>query len=345
MNNEEMREKVSNILGVRYVVVDRHFVTQPGVAFSFQEVEENTPENIKRMYKERLSSGDIYDYTYAKTTGFLRRKKGYFKEYSVADTDNKNSVVNLFGFGSLIFFLVAALITVGVGAIYMSFRYTSQYLQEYLDKYSAMILSFTMAVFATSAFEVAVILWQHHKARAMPSILLALWFCVTVFSMNSTMAVNYNGYRIMKQQSLEAKSEENSGRLLLPVIDEQINTVARQIDVMEQSINNYIGTEGYSEWRASVMRKELEELVSKRDVLVVEKKEILSKTPEAAIIEDTTERTYFDSVAEITNMKPETFSFILNAFPAIFIDLIAPFSFAAALMLLGDKKKKGVHNA
>ena len=345
MHNKEMREKVSNILGVRYVVVDRHFVTQSGVAFSFQEVEENTPENIKRIYKERLSSGDIYDYTYAKTTGFLRRKKGYFKDTEVNETGNKNSVVNVFGFGSLIFFLVAALITVGVGAIYMSFQYTSQYLQEYLDKYSAMILSFTMAVFATSAFEVALILWQHHKVRAMPIILLALWFCVTVFSMNSTMAINYNGYRTMKQQSLEAKSEENSGRLLLPVIDEQINTVARQIDVMEQSINNYIETEGYSEWRASVMRKELEGLVSKRDTLVVEKKEILSKTPEAAIVEDTTERTYFDSVAEITNMKPETFSFILNAFPAIFIDMIAPFSFAAALMLLGNKKKKGVHNA
>ena len=99
MHNKEMREKVSNILGVRYVVVDRHFVTQSGVAFSFQEVEENTPENIKRIYKERLSSGDIYDYTYAKTTGFLRRKKGYFKDTEVNETGNKNSVVNVFEIG------------------------------------------------------------------------------------------------------------------------------------------------------------------------------------------------------------------------------------------------------
>ena len=339
MNNAELREKVSRILGLKYVVADKHFVTETGVAFSFAEVEINPPEEIKKLYKDRLSKNDIFDYNYAKTTGFLRRKRGYFQKEEIYEDDN--SIASMIGFGAFKFFLVIALVTVGLGTIYMSFKITSEYLQGYLDPKGSKILSFTMIVFATSAFEVAVILYQQKISKAMPVLLMILWFCVTVFSMNSTMAVNFNGYQTMKQQSMESRSKENSGRLLLPVIQEQILSIEGQIKIQEVSIANYISREEYSEWRASEMRKELNALVAERNRLVEEQKKILTETPESVITDDTSERTYFDSVGEITGVKPETLSFILNAFPALFIDLIAPFSFAAALMLL-DNKKKGV---
>ncbi len=339
MDNAELREKVSRILGLKYVVADKHFVTETGVAFSFAEVEINPPEEIKKLYKDRLSKNDIFDYNYAKTTGFLRRKRGYFQKEEIYEDDN--SIASMIGFGAFKFFLVIALVTVGLGTIYMSFKITSEYLQGYLDPKGSKILSFTMIVFATSAFEVAVILYQQKISKAMPVLLMILWFCVTVFSMNSTMAVNFNGYQTMKQQSMESRSKENSGRLLLPVIQEQILSIEGQIKIQEVSIANYISREEYSEWRASEMRKELNALVAERNRLVEEQKKILTETPESVITDATSERTYFDSVGEITGVKPETLSFILNAFPALFIDLIAPFSFAAALMLL-DNKKKGV---
>jgi len=339
MDNAELREKVSRILGLKYVVADKHFVTETGVAFSFAEVDTNPPEEIKKRYKNRLSTNDIFDYNYAKTTGFLRRKRGYFQTEEISEDDN--NIARMVGFGALNFFLVIALVTVGLGAIYMSFKITSEYLQGYMGTKGAMILSFTMILFATSAFEVAIILYQQKISKAMPWLLMFLWFCVTVFSMNSTMAVNFNGYQTMKQQSTESKSKENSGRLLLPVIQEQILTTEGQIKIQEVSIANYISREEYSEWRAAEMRKELNTLVAERNRLVEEQKKILTETPESVITEDISERTYFDSVGDLTGMKPETLSFILNAFPAVFIDLIAPFSFAAALMLL-NKKKKGV---
>lgn len=338
MDNSELREKVSRILGLKYVVADKHFVTETGVAFSFAEVDINPPEEIKKLYKNRLRMNDIYDYSYAKTTGFLRRKRGYFQTEEIAEDDN--SIARTIGFGAFNFFLVIALVTVGLGTIYMSFKYTSEYLKGYLDPKGSMILSFTMIVFATSAFEVAIILYQQKISKAMPVLLMILWFCVTVFSMNSTMSVNFNGYQTMKQKSTESRSKENSGRLLLPVIQEQILSTEGQIKIQEVSIANYISREEYSEWRASEMRKELNVLVAERNRLVEEQKKILTETPESVITKDTSERTYFDSVGDITGVKPETLSFILNAFPAVFIDLIAPFSFAAALMLL-NKKKKG----
>ncbi len=337
MDNTELREKVSRILGLKYVVADKHFVTETGVAFSFAEVEINPPEEIKKLYKDRLSKNDIYDYNYAKTTGFLRRKRGYFQKEEISEY--ANSIASMIGFGAFNFFLVIALVTVGLGTIYMSFKITSEYLQGYLDPKGSTILSFTMIVFATSAFEVAIILYQQKISKAMPVLLMILWFCVTVFSMNSTMAVNFNGYQTMKQQSMESRSKENSGRLLLPVIQEQILSIEGQIKIQEVSIANYISREEYSEWRASEMRKELNVLVAERNRLVEEQKKILTETPESVITDDTSERTYFDSVGEIIGVKPETLSFILNAFPAVFIDLIAPFSFAAALMLLNNKKK------
>lgn len=339
MDNAELREKVSKILGLKYVVADKHFVTETGVTFSFAEVDINPPEEIKKLYKNRLNTNDIFDYSYAKTTGFLRRKRGYFKTEEISEGDT--NIASMVGFEALNFFLVIALVTVGLGAIYMSFKITSKYLQGYMDTKGATILSFTMILFATSAFEVAIILYQQKISKAMPCLLMFLWFCVTVFSMNSTMAVNFNGYQTMKQQSTESKSKENSGRLLLPVIQEQILSTEGQIKIQEVSIANYISREEYSEWRASEMRKELNTLVAERNRLVEEQKKILTETPESVITEDTSERTYFDSVGGLTGMKPETLSFILNAFPAVFIDLIAPFSFAAALMLL-NKKKKGV---
>lgn len=338
MDNTELREKVSRILGLKYVVADRHFVTETGVTFSFSEVEGNTPEEIKNIYKARYDMKDLFDYNYAKTTGYLRRKRGYFQASD--ETEDEKNLATMLGFGALNFILVIALVTVGLGAIYMSFNITSEYLQGYLDNSTSMILSFTMIVFATSAFEVALILWQQRISTAMPVLLMFLWFCVTVFSMNSTMSVNYNGYQTMKKTSIESKSKENSGRLLLPVIEKQIESIESQVKILETSIDNYISKEEYSEWRASEMRKELSTLIEKRNELVAEQKKILTETPESVIIADTSDRTYFDSVGDITGMKPETLSFILNAFPAVFIDLIAPFSFAAALMLLNNKKKK-----
>ena len=70
-------EKTSAHLGVPYIYLpdQKKFLCSNGVLFTLEEYKKGI--DINAEYERRAKEDMLYDYTYAKSTGFLRKKRGY----------------------------------------------------------------------------------------------------------------------------------------------------------------------------------------------------------------------------------------------------------------------------
>ena len=70
-------EKISKHLGVKYIYLPEKklFLCENGVPFTLEEYRQGI--DLLSEYKRRKYEGKIFDYNYAKSTGLLRKKRGY----------------------------------------------------------------------------------------------------------------------------------------------------------------------------------------------------------------------------------------------------------------------------
>ena len=74
-----LEEKISEHLGKPYIYLkdQKKFLCSNGVLFTLDEYKNGI--DINAEYERRTKEGMLYDYAYAKNTGFLRKKRGYSK--------------------------------------------------------------------------------------------------------------------------------------------------------------------------------------------------------------------------------------------------------------------------
>ena len=74
-----LEEKISKHLGKPYIYLkdQKKFLCQNGVLFTLDEYKNGI--DINAEYERRANEDMLYDYTYAKSTGLLRKKRGYSK--------------------------------------------------------------------------------------------------------------------------------------------------------------------------------------------------------------------------------------------------------------------------
>ena len=75
----KLKEKTSERLGIKYVYLPdvKKFLCENGVMFTLEEYKNGIAINDE--YKKRAKEDNLYDYVYAKSTGLLRKKRGYAK--------------------------------------------------------------------------------------------------------------------------------------------------------------------------------------------------------------------------------------------------------------------------
>lgn len=75
----KLKEKTSERLGVKYVYLPdlKKFLCENGVMFTLEEYKKGIAINDE--YEKRAKEDNLYDYVYAKSTGLLRKKRGYAK--------------------------------------------------------------------------------------------------------------------------------------------------------------------------------------------------------------------------------------------------------------------------
>ena len=81
-----LEEKISKHLGKPYVYIkdQKKFLCSNGVLFTLEEYRNGI--DINAEYERRANEDMLYDYTYAKSTGLLRKKRGYSKMLSGSST-------------------------------------------------------------------------------------------------------------------------------------------------------------------------------------------------------------------------------------------------------------------
>lgn len=351
-----MEAKKSKALGIYYVVVGNSFVTEEGVKIEKEEVKNLNKEEIKELHEKKKKTEPLYDFAYAKSQGIIRRHKNKNGNYPLS---NKNSQAireylekksfkpvvedapkqkQKLNFQVVVIRIVMA--CVGVAAVMLSAIYTYRFLLPSNGAFIAVTLSWSMIVFSVVSFDVVIFFWTP-KQRWLSFIFGFLWIIVASFSMFSTMAVNYDGYTALEESSYEDNAQINTNRLRIENIDARIEAKKEEALLVSSTIKDYTeSVEQVSAWYLQNMQKSLADINKEIQELFNNKDALIEDTPDALITQETKKVSFYDSVERTLSIPARLLHFIVHMLPAIFIDIIAPFSIAVAIFLGGKKNEK-----
>jgi len=232
------------------------------------------------------------------------------------------------------------LLAIGIGAAYMSIFYSYRWLLDFLDSGRAFLLSFIMVVFAIGAFEL-ILFFRQRKLYYLVFVFSILWIIVTFFSMISTVAGQYNARmeainnRYQNEQIHNKYSQEKES------YSEQEKELKEKLDILKQDIFRYQGllTKYDSPDKIKAEKREYNSLqwyyrFTERKMKEIENK--LSGIRNLKLSQKEEKRgspDFYLWLAGMWGLRPEKIQFWLSIFPAIFIDLIAPLSFAVVMFV------------
>lgn len=236
----------------------------------------------------------------------------------------------------LINYLRYVLLVIGFGAIYMSVYYSYEWLNDFLSPFKAAMLASIMVMFAVSAFEL-IILFRKEKKYYLVILFSFLWFIVTIFSMISTVAGQYN-VRIAdlteryQNQSLKEKQvqdkidyKEQKAELRSTLADLRKDNNYYQKQLNRINIKENEKQYRYLSWNLRRVQNRIEKILKELDSLRTSGKfeKVIHKRPPD----------FYLWVASLFGWKPDMIQFWLSVFPAVFIDLVAPISVAVFMFV------------
>jgi hypothetical protein len=275
----------------------------------------------------------------------------------VTPSVQKEAVGDIFitaGWMIVVLRLVMTLIV--LGAVSLSIYYTAIWLMDFLPAFLAIVLSSVMVLFSCMAFEIVILLGRSRQ-KILASVFLVLWAVVLIFSMVSTVAGQYN-QRIHNEVVATARgSEMTYKRTLYESYQAEEKNLQKQIeDKMEQRtsyqklLSQFDTLEKQQEdrkifndltWRIAVVDREVQRLNGQlSSVREKERSSLEGETQEGLIRETVSEnQSFYVWIGTVFNVSPIHVEFWLSVFPAVFIDIIAPF--ALAFVLFVQKRMEG----
>ena len=356
-----LEEKISKHLGKPYVYLaeQKKFLCQNGVLFSLEEYKKGI--DINAEYERREKEDMLYDYAYAKSTGKLRKKRSLVNMESKGNkncasseakeepksvpktnsTDREESKavteVELHGDKGLtnnsnnqtVAFICWILLFTSVISGYISTLHTATYLYDYVDVFSAWLMSASVTAYNATAFEVSVI-FKSKKRYGLTFVFIMLWGMVTLFSMATTVSVFYYRFNFTEAQIAVENKQADSNKLTLELLRTKEKDIREAIDFKKKDIEY----RQEREYATTAVRTELNKLQEELQRNLSEQQKILSETPE--VTEKVTKRkeSLFSFLGRILHLEGGILEFIMSTLSAIFVNLIAPLSLTAVTELL-----------
>lgn len=345
-----MKDLISNNLGVKYAKTNRGYVTEQGQFFSIDEVEDKSKEEIEKLDEYKKQNEPLYDYAYALTTGFVRKKRTDYS--STADAIEEVPVVRTKSIKRteeniiLPFLFIIPLLAVILSGY---FTYTHQ--SKYMTSFWALLFTIVIVVFNTIALSLITMFFRRKEMtnKVIGCILSLFWIVTMLYSISNMLDVMYDK-AVSKNKVLEVEAfEVNASSLVLRAKEDQIelkkNTIAskeKAIEAKQVDIEHYDSLEWTT--RAFQLRQEktaltaeLSKLNEELQTLIEEKSEIIIANPEASVITQEKELdTFYTAVAGKNANKLEVY---ITMLPAVFFDFIAPFLMAIGIYLVEDRRK------
>ena len=338
------KERVSALLGVKYLSANKKFITETGVVFSHDEVRDKSSADLKKMYEQRLSE-ELHDYAYTKSTGFFRKHKNPDKlRERLQDMTNDPSVISYKEPGNKIHSSVAvvalriAMLVVGCATILLSANYTTEFLLKSNTMFISVVLSWAMIIFSVSAFDLIIYFWIQHKRsmKLLSFVFAVLWLVVVSFSMFSTMEVNFTRYKALEKESVQEYAGVNTTRLSATALENRIRILETTLQEKRNATAAYSQREVVSAWYLLEMQKDVSDAQAKLEAAYSELEQLYKSDSSALVTEETRTVTFYDSIEGMFGIAASKVHFFVHMLPAVFIDIIAPFSVAIALFLGGQ---------
>jgi hypothetical protein len=399
-----LEEKISEHLGKPYVYIkdQKKFLCSNGVLFTLEEYKNGI--DINAEYERRAKEDMLYDYAYAKSTGLLRKKRGYSKmlvdsspveqtvengalekqnnegiykesfekiaaennsvpeqkkndetvpKVSEDDTNGLQHKVPVHGRaggdwrdtsevrhevegrgqgekqGFSVMFIVALLGFTSLISGYISTLHTATYLYDYVDVFSAWLMSASVTAYNATAFEVSVI-FKSKRRFGLTFVFITLWTMVTLFSMATTVSVFYDRFNFTETQIALENKQSDSNKLALELLQKKEADLRESIEFKKKDIE-YRQERDYA---TTAVRLELEALQKELQKNLSEQQQLLQETPE--VTEKVTKRkeSLFAFLGRLMKIEGGVLEFIMSTLSAIFVNLIAPLSLTAVTELL-----------
>ena len=366
-----LEEKISKHLGKPYIYLkdQKKFLCSNGVLFTLEEYKNGI--DINAEYERREKEDMLYDYAYAKSTGLLRKKRGYgqpseqisdntersasgdslpstepesFEEVQERSSgDNAETRTELdkqeeikgkiengnVSDGRAVGFIIALLAFTSLISGYISTLHTATYLYDYVDVFSAWLMSASVTAYNATAFEVSVI-FKSKRRFGLAFVFITLWTMVTLFSMATTVSVFYDRFNFIEAQIALENKQTDSNKLALELLQKKESDLRESIEFKKKDIE-YRQEKDYA---TTAVRTELNELQEELQKNLSEQQQLLQETPE--VTEKITKRkeSLFAFLGRLMKIEGGVLEFIFSTMSAIFINLIAPLSLTAVTELL-----------
>lgn len=401
-----LEEKISKHLGKPYIYLkdQKKFLCQNGVLFTLDEYRNGI--DINAEYERRANEDMLYDYAYAKSTGLLRKKRGYSKMLvgsspaenepwekqnnegvykksfekigtenpSIAEqkkngetvpkvsedgTDGLQHKVSVLGRvrgdwkdtskaqqevegrngnsldrqeekqGFSVMVIATLLGFTSLISGYISTLHTATYLYDYVDVFSAWLMSASVTAYNATAFEVSVI-FKSKRRFGLTFVFITLWTMVTLFSMATTVSVFYDRFNFIETQIALENKQTDSNKLALELLQKKESDLRESIEFKKKDIE-YRQEKDYA---TTAVRTELNELQEELQKNLSEQQRLLQETPE--VTEKTAKRkeSLFAFLGRLMKIEGGVLEFIMSTLSAIFVNLIAPLSLTAVAELL-----------
>jgi ABC-type multidrug transport system fused ATPase/permease subunit len=349
--------------GLQYLCGKDKVLFENGVYLPREDFDaiKDTPETVQERIDQSLASEPQYcgfDWTYACSTGTMRRKKGAAAMVVNPRTERhrerqtrhateavieeqKKAALRQYVFSSA-FLVMVVMAIVGVGSAVMSAYHTSTFLYEGGKPWWASLMTGIMLIlFSGTAFTAARYFFQEKGALCVFGLLFTVaGLAVIVYSMFSTLTVNYNQFqwRDDAQAAVAAESSEAlaSHREQIRLLEEEIGAVTLEIGRLERDADY---------WRTQTWRRydeiiqQLIPLTEYRRGLQEQRVELVGETPRLVEVEAVSQETVYGFLASLFAVKEDAMRFFVYVVPACLYDILAPFALSVVL-LLADKRRK-----
>lgn len=393
-----LEEKISKHLGKPYIYLKdkKKFLCSNGVLFTLEEYKNGI--DINAEYERRAKEDMLYDYAYAKSTGLLRKKRGYSKmlagsstaengafekqnneggykesfekitaESSIVPEQQKNDATvpkvsddDTNGLqhkvsvqkdtsevgqetegrngnsldrqeekqGFSVMFIVTLLGFTSLISGYISTLHTATYLYDYVDVFSAWLMSASVTAYNATAFEVSVI-FKSKRRFGLAFVFITLWAMVTLFSMATTVSVFYDRFNFIETQIALENKQTDSNKLALELLQKKESDLRESIEFKKKDIE-YRQEKDYA---TTAVRTELNELQEELQKNLSEQQQLLQETPEVTEKAAKRKESLFAFLGRLMKIEGGVLEFIFSTMSAIFINLISPLSLTAVLEL------------
>ena len=338
-----LEEKISKNLGVPYIYLPdkRKFLCSNGVLFTMEEYKAGI--DIKEEYEKRKKDDTLFDYTYAKSTGLLRKKRKLSNDNAEKKQDLKtdNTVIKAEKVtvkaeknDKSVLVICLLLFFTSLVSMYISTLHTATYLFDYVDVFSAWLMSASVTAYNSTAFEVSV-LFHTKKRNLIASIFMLLWVLVTLFSMVTTISVFYDMFNFTESQIAEENREIDANKLSLDLLQKKEKDLRDSIDFKKKDIEYRQG----KEFSTNAVRQELNKLQEELQKNLSLQQKVLEETPIIAESNVNRKESLFGFLGRNLGIEGSIIEFIMSTLSAIFVNLIAPLSLTAVTELLKQKEK------